>query len=301
MGSSWFIFGGTTSRMEENTDNIWVRVLKAKNKNSHHSYCVSNVPLFDSVTRLKAHLLERCTEELRPAADCNFTFGYIGEGNKKFSITSELQNAETLSLVKKGMITLWVDPHLPKAKNSFVSTLGKKRKGIVILSWIPSPSPQVAYSGECVTQEDSWNSSFSNSACDDQELVLSNLLFCVANPRPSSDDEEAPSSYEACLSRLRLHHKLPEFKLRCWARMLVRNFKFPAHHVKHSQCEEWGVRLFLSQFYTVKFVRIMFFNIFLQIVFTTSCELAFNSLQTHGLHVHVNFMPLLQLLPSGKV
>ena len=120
--------------MEENTVNICLRVLKANNKNSHDSYCVRNVPLFDSVTRLKAYLLERCKEELRPAADCNFTFGYIGEGNKTFSITSEVQLAEALSLLKSGMITLWVDPHLSKAKNSLVATSGKKRKGIVILS-----------------------------------------------------------------------------------------------------------------------------------------------------------------------
>ena len=106
--------------MEENTVNICLRVLKAKNKNSHDSHCVRNVPLFDSATRLKAYLLERCTEELRPVADCNFGFGYIGEGNKKFSITSEVQLAEALSLVKKGMKTLSVDPHLPKANNSVV-------------------------------------------------------------------------------------------------------------------------------------------------------------------------------------
>ena len=36
------------------------------------------------------------------------------------------------------------------------------------------------------------------------------------------DEEEAPSSYEARLSRLRQHHKLPEFELICWTRMLVR-------------------------------------------------------------------------------
>ena len=54
--------------MEENTVIICVRVLKATNKDSHDSYCV-NVPLFDSITRLKAYLLERCTEDLRPAAD----------------------------------------------------------------------------------------------------------------------------------------------------------------------------------------------------------------------------------------
>ena len=94
--------------MEENTVNICLRVLKAKNKNSHDSNCVQNIPLFDSVTRLKAYLLERCTEDLRPTADYNFTFGYIGEGNKKFSsITSEVQLAEALSLVKKGMIRNW--------------------------------------------------------------------------------------------------------------------------------------------------------------------------------------------------
>ena len=150
--------------MEQNTVNICLRVLKTKNKNSHDSYCVRNVPLFDSFTRLKAYLLERCIEELRLAADCNFTFGYTGEGNKKVSITSEVQLAEALSLVKKGMITLLVDPHSPKAENPLVSKSGKKRKGIVILSWISSPSPQVEYFGESVTQEDSWNSSFSNSA-----------------------------------------------------------------------------------------------------------------------------------------
>ena len=120
--------------MEENTVNICLRILKTTKKNSHDSYCVRNVPLFDSFTRLKAYLLERCTEELRLAADCNFTFGYTGEGNRTFSITSEVQLAEALSLVKKGMITLLVDPHLPKAKNRLVSTSGKKGKGIVILS-----------------------------------------------------------------------------------------------------------------------------------------------------------------------
>lgn len=76
--------------MEENNVNICLRVSKAKNKDSHNSYCVQNVTLFDSVTRLKdVYLLERCTEEFRPAADYNLTFGYIGEGNKKFSITLE--------------------------------------------------------------------------------------------------------------------------------------------------------------------------------------------------------------------
>ena len=47
--------------------------------------------------------------------------------------------------------------------------------------------------------------------------LLLNLFFCIPNPEPSSEimtdnEEEAPSSYEARLSRLRHHHKLPEFK-----------------------------------------------------------------------------------------
>ncbi|CAH3114946.1 unnamed protein product, partial [Pocillopora meandrina] len=35
-------------------------------------------------------------------------------------------------------------------------------------------------------------------------------------------DEKRVSSYDACLSRLRKKHKPPEFKLRCWARMMTR-------------------------------------------------------------------------------
>ena len=117
------------------------------------------MPLFDSVTRLKAYLLERCTEELRPAADCSFTFGYIDEGNKKFSVTSEVQLAEALSLVKKGMITLRVDPHLPKANNLIVSTSGKKRKGTVFSFFYPKYHSRLfrLHNQECVTQEDGWN------------------------------------------------------------------------------------------------------------------------------------------------
>ena len=46
----------------------------------------------------------------------------------------------------------------------------------------------------------------------------------------------------------------------------------------------------LFQFYTVKFVRIIFVNMFLQIISITPCELAFNSLETHGLHVHTRML-----------
>ncbi|XP_078363717.1 uncharacterized protein LOC144647915 [Oculina patagonica] len=166
--------------MEENTVDVCLRVLKAGKKTSHDTYHIRNVPVSNSVAQLKAYLLQRCKEELKPATDCNFIFGYIGEANKKYSITSEVQLAEALSLEKRGMVTLWVDPHVSKTEHSRAQTMGKKRKAI------PGPSSQ-------------------------------NL----------TDDVEDQSSYEARLSRLRQEHKIPEFKLRCWARMLVRKFKFP--------------------------------------------------------------------------
>ena len=52
-------------------------------------------------------------------------------------------------------------------------------------------------------------------------------LSCIASSVPD-DAEEDENSYEDRLSRLRANHKLSEFKLRCWARMLVSNFEFPA-------------------------------------------------------------------------
>lgn len=58
--------------------------------------------------------------------------GYFGEGNKKFTIKSELQLAEALSLVKLGMVMLWADPHLPTPGNpqGHSSAFVKKRKGM---------------------------------------------------------------------------------------------------------------------------------------------------------------------------
>ena len=69
--------------------------------------------------------MERCRNDMRPASDTTFRMGYYGEGHQKFSITSEVQLAEALSLVKRGLVTLWVVPHFPK--DDAIS--GKKRKG----------------------------------------------------------------------------------------------------------------------------------------------------------------------------
>ena len=66
--------------------------------------------------------MERYREELLPAADTSFRLGYFGDGNIKFSITSEIQLGKALSLVKKSMVTMWVDPHVPK-ESSTVQTI----------------------------------------------------------------------------------------------------------------------------------------------------------------------------------
>ena len=58
-------------------------------------------------------------------------------------------------------------------------------------------------------------------------LDSSITFFCLVSSVPD-DAKEDENSYEHRLSRLRANHKLPEFKLRCWARMLVSNFEFPA-------------------------------------------------------------------------
>ena len=86
------------------------------------------MPLFNSVRGLKKYFLERYREELLPAAYTSFRLGYFGDGNIKFSITSEIQLGEALSLVKNGRVTLWVDPHVPK-ENQRPLVTGKKRKG----------------------------------------------------------------------------------------------------------------------------------------------------------------------------
>ncbi|XP_067045250.1 uncharacterized protein [Acropora muricata] len=181
MGRLELILGFRGCRREmnmeaENTISIALRVLTKSNKNRYHSYCLKAVARFETVKGLKEYLVQRSGEELKPATTGeDFTLGYFGEGNKKFTIKSELQLAEALSLVKRGTVNCG---HLPKPEKpeGHSSALAKKRKA----SSVPD------------------------------------------------DAEEDENSYEDRLSRLRANHKLPEFKLRCWARMLVSNFEFPA-------------------------------------------------------------------------
>ena len=154
---------------------------------------------------LKQYLLENCSGEIALASDTTFHIGYYADGKKKYSISSEL---EALSLAKNGIITLWVNPH----KDPLRVPPGKKRKGIVYK--------------RCKTSH----------VLPLLKLNMQVFFHCfyhfpkVAKPNCSTalseseedGDERGESTYDACLWRLRKKRKLPEFKLRCWARMMVR-------------------------------------------------------------------------------
>ena len=110
--------------MARDTMDVCLRVLRETNKSRFDSHSVRNEPCFETVFQLKQHFLENCQAEISPATDTTFQIGYYAEGNKKFSISSEIHLAEAFSLVKNGKITLWVDPH----KDVPRSSLGRKRK-----------------------------------------------------------------------------------------------------------------------------------------------------------------------------
>ena len=109
-----------------------------------------------------------------------------------------------------------MDPHLPK-ENPRPSVPGKQRK-------------------VCVQSNVMVNITTMRINLIFPQLLLKVLFFLSAdNPGTTVIDEDEGdlqfSSYNARLSRLREKHgKFPEFKLQCWARMLVRNIKFSARH-----------------------------------------------------------------------
>ena len=107
--------------------NIFQRVLKETNKSRYDTYSVKGVPLCEKVFTLKQYLLENCRGKIAPTSAITFQIWYSADGKKKYSISTEIQLAEALCLAKKGIITLWVDPH----KDPPRVPPGKKRKGIV--------------------------------------------------------------------------------------------------------------------------------------------------------------------------
>ena len=108
--------------MARDTMDVCLLVLRDTNKSRFDCYSVRNVPCFETVFQLKLN----CEAEISPATDTTFQIRYYAEGNKKFSISSEIQLAEARSLVKNGTITLWVDPHKDVPRSSLAEIKEKR-------------------------------------------------------------------------------------------------------------------------------------------------------------------------------
>lgn len=89
---------------------------------------------------------------------------------------------------------------------------GKKRKGIVYK----------LYKTSHILPHLKLNMQVFFIHCHYRFLKLAKLNCNTALRESEDGDEKRESSYDACLSRLRKKHKLPEFKLWCWAWMMVR-------------------------------------------------------------------------------
>ena len=93
MGRLELILGFRGCRREvvmEAENTIALRVLPRVTR-TDDSYCLKAVALFETVKGLKEYLVQRSGEELKPATTGeDFTLGYSSEGNKKFTIKSEL-------------------------------------------------------------------------------------------------------------------------------------------------------------------------------------------------------------------
>ena len=122
-----------------------------------------------------------------------------GKSLPQFPISSEIQLAEVLSLTKNGIITLWVDPH----KDPSRVPSGKKRKGIVYK----------LYKTSHILPHLKLNMQVFLIHCHYRFLKLAKLNCNTALRESEDGDEKRESSYDACLSRLRKKHKLPEFRL----------------------------------------------------------------------------------------
>ena len=186
---------------------VCLRVLKEAHKNRYDTYSVRKVPCFATVMQLKQYFLQNCKEEIFPATDTTFQIGYYADRNKKFSISSEIQLAEAFSLVKNGMITLWV-VHI----KTFQGVLRAKREKV------RNTISHVLH----VLLHQKLSEIFSLVLSDNDYDYHYSDLGNPSSARDDSGDGEEENSYDSCLSRLREKHTLPEFKLRCWARMVVR-------------------------------------------------------------------------------
>ena len=96
---------------EGDTVHMIFKVVQQDNRTKYDTYKRENIPIFDSVTDLRAFLLENFTEELSKPADANsFRLGYIVGKNQRLTISNSSNLDEVYSISKDGWIVLWAEP-----------------------------------------------------------------------------------------------------------------------------------------------------------------------------------------------
>ena len=104
---------------EDDTVNIFVKVVRQDNKNQNDTYTKQDVPIFDDVNDLREFLITNFKDELAPATEKDrFRLGYIGNKNRKITICNDAHLAEAYSSVKNGWLMLWTDPHQATVKST---------------------------------------------------------------------------------------------------------------------------------------------------------------------------------------
>ena len=135
---------------------------------------------------LKQYLLENCTKEIAPASETTFQIGYYTDGKKKYSILSEIQLAEALSLAKNGIVTLWVDPHKDPSRGKVFFYKFYKTSHVL-------PHLKLNIQGSVLFF----------FYCHYHFVILAKPNCNIALSESEEDgDEKRESSYDACLLRL---------------------------------------------------------------------------------------------------
>jgi hypothetical protein len=94
---------------EISTTNILLRVLNPFNKSRHEAFSLRNVPCFQTLNELKSYIRENYQAET--GVDNNsFVLGHYAEpNNHRYTIVSEVQLGEAMSLEKAGWVKFWLD------------------------------------------------------------------------------------------------------------------------------------------------------------------------------------------------
>ncbi|XP_031553284.1 uncharacterized protein LOC116290402 [Actinia tenebrosa] len=165
--------------------NVMLKVYKHESKNQCSMFSLKEVPIFKNVQEFKSYLVKKHAEEISPAKDISsFDLGYYGTRGRKLTICTEEHLREAYLAESLNYVTFWLKPHTHFEKTS----LPKKRETV-----------------------------------DEDEVMCLDFKASKNKKKKNDSVEEDKCLFNNYLSRLRETHGsvLSDFKLKCWARMLV--------------------------------------------------------------------------------